>query len=80
MRGNPGSVHRADNWFYGRFIRTEFYVTGDWEVVHPRQVITRCGRRDRAFTRSMGVDGRQGGDAHGACGAVVRRHPDGDGH
>jgi len=62
MRGKPGYVYQADNWLYGGFIRTEFYITAENEVIHPRQVITRCGRRDRAFTRSVGlrrVRGRQ---------------------
>jgi len=76
MRGKPGYVYQADNWLYGGFIRTEFYVTDAWEVVHPRQVITRCGRRDRAFTRSVGlrrVRGRQFRYCHFLCGHGLRK-------
>jgi len=76
MRGKPGYVYQADNWLYGGFIRTEFYVTAANEVVHPRQVITRCGRRDRAFTRSMGlrrVRGRQFRYCHFLCGHGLRK-------
>lgn len=71
MRGKPGYVYQADNWLYGGFIRTEFYVTSGNEVVHPRQVITRCGHRDRSFTRSLGlrrVRGRQFRYVHFLCG------------
>jgi hypothetical protein len=76
MRGKPGFVYQADNWLYGGFIRTEFYVTAANEVVHPRQVITRCGRRDRAFTRSVGlrrVRGRQFRYCHFLCGHGLRK-------
>ena len=76
MRGKPGYVYQADNWLYGGFIRTEFYVTAANEVVHPRQVITRCGRRDRAFTRSVGrrrVRGRQFRYCHFLCGHALRK-------
>jgi len=73
MRGKPGFVYQADNWLYGGFIRTEFYVTAANEVVHPRQVIT---RRDRAFTRSVGlrrVRGRQFRYCHFLCGHATRK-------
>jgi len=76
MRGKPGYVYQADNWLYGGFIRTEFYVTAEWEVVHPRQVITRCGHRDRAFTRSVGlrrVRGRQFRYVRFLCGHAERK-------
>jgi len=76
MRGKPGYVYQADNWLYGGFIRTEFYVTAENEVVHPRQVITRCGRRDRAFTRSIGlrrVRGRQFRYVRFLCGHATRK-------
>ena len=76
MRGKPGYVYQSDNWLYGGYIRTEFYVTAENEVVHPRQVITRCGRRDRAFTRSMGlrrVRGRQFRYCHFLCGHALRK-------
>ena len=76
MRGKPGYVYQADNWLYGGFIRTEFYVTVAGEVVHPRQVTTRCGRRDRAFTRSVGlrrVRGRQFRYCHFLCGHGLRK-------
>jgi hypothetical protein len=76
MRGKPGFVYQADNWLYGGFIRTEFYVTAENEVVHPRQVITRCGHRDRAFTRSVGlrrVRGRQFRYCHFLCSHGLRK-------
>ena len=55
MRGKPGYVYQADNWFYGGFIQTEFYITTENEVVHPRLLITRYGKRNKAFTRSLGL-------------------------
>ena len=64
-RGNPRAV-----------IRTEFYVTAANEIVHPRQVITRCGRRDRAFTQSVGlrrVRGRQFRYCHFLCSHAMRK-------
>lgn len=76
MRGKPGFVYQADNWLYGGFIRTEFYVNESNEVVHPRQVITRCGHRDRAFTRSAGlrrVRGRQFRYCRFLCGHAMRK-------
>ena len=62
MRGKPGYVYQADNWLYGGFIDTEFYVTDENEVVHPRLLITRYGQRGKAFTKGKGlrkVHGRQ---------------------
>jgi hypothetical protein len=76
MRGKPGFVYQADNWLYGGFIRTEFYVTRQNEVVHPRQVTTRCGRRDAAMTRSLGlrrVRGRQFRYCHFLCNHAIRK-------
>jgi len=76
MRGKPGFVYQADNWLYGGFIRTEFYVTPQNEVVHPRQVTTRCGRRDAALTRSLGlrrVRGRQFRYCHFLCNHAIRK-------
>jgi len=32
MRGKPGYVYQDDNWLYGGFIRTEFYVTAENEA------------------------------------------------
>lgn len=55
MRGKPGYVYQADNWLYGGFITTEFYVNEAREVIHPRLLISRYGRRDRAFTRTLGL-------------------------
>jgi hypothetical protein len=55
MRGKPGFVYQADNWHYGGFIVSEFYRDKAGEVVHPRQLITRYGRRDKAFVRRLGL-------------------------
>jgi len=55
MRGKPGYVYQADNWLYGGFIRTEFYVTVENEVVHPRLLITRYGKRDAVTTHALGL-------------------------
>ncbi len=76
MRGKPGYVYQADNWLYGGFIRTEFYVTPEDRIVHPRQLITRFGRRDRAFTRRLGlrrVRGRQFRYVRFLCGHGLRK-------
>ena len=76
MRGKPGYVYQADNWLYGGFIRTEFYVTAENEVVHPRLLITRHGRRDRAFTDRLGlrkVWGRQFRYVRFLCGHRERK-------
>ena len=55
MRGKPGFVYQAASWLYGGFIWSEFYVTLDGEVIHPRLLITRYGRRDKTFTLSRGL-------------------------
>lgn len=55
LRGKPGYVYQASNWWYGGFIWSQFYVTEDGEVIHPRLLITRYGRRDRNFTLSLGL-------------------------
>ncbi len=76
MRGKPGYVYQADNWLYGGYIETEFYVTSDNEVVHPRLLITRYGRRDRRFTDSLGlrkVWGRQFRYCRLFCGHRTRK-------
>jgi len=54
MRGKPGFVYQSDNWLFGGFIISEFYRNRAGEVVHPRQLITRYGRRDKAFARRLG--------------------------
>jgi hypothetical protein len=55
IRGKPGYVYQAANWLYGGFIVTEVYMDASRIVVHPRQLITRHGRRDMAFTESLGL-------------------------
>jgi len=62
IRGKPGYVYQAAGWLYGGFITTEIYLTTEGEPVHPRLLITRYGRRDRAFCAGLGlrrVRGRQ---------------------
>lgn len=71
MRGKPGYIYQAANWLYGGFIETEFYVTANDEVVHPRFLITRYGTRNRAATEKMGlrhIRGRQFLYARFLCG------------
>ena len=60
MRGKPGFIYQATNWLYTGFIETEFYVTKEHEVVHPRQITTRYGHRDKAFTDSIGIQKAHG--------------------
>lgn len=55
MRGKPGYVYQADNWLYGGYIVSEFYRNAAGDVVHPRLLITRFGRRDKAFTQGEGL-------------------------
>jgi len=55
LRGKPGYVYQSANWLYGGFIKSQFYCTGDGEVVHPRLLITRYGTRANEFTRGIGL-------------------------
>jgi hypothetical protein len=55
LRGKPGYVYQASNWLYGGFIWSQFYVTDEGEVVHPRLLITRYGTRKKEFTLSLGL-------------------------
>lgn len=55
LRGKVGYVYQASNFYYGGFIISEFYVTKDGEVIHPRFLITRYGRRDIVFAFSKGL-------------------------
>ena len=55
LRGKPGYVYQASSFLYGGSILSEFYITEDGEVVHPRLLITRYGRRDKQFTLSLGL-------------------------
>jgi len=55
MRGKPGYIYQASNWLYGGSIWSEFYMTGDGEVVHPRFLITRYGTRKREVTLKLGL-------------------------
>lgn len=55
IRGKPGYVYQASGWLYGGCIQTEIYLTKEGEPVHPRLLISRYGRRDRIFCRSLGL-------------------------
>jgi len=55
LRGKPGYVYQASNFLYGGKILSEFYATKEGEVVHPRLLITRFGRRDMKFALSKGL-------------------------
>ena len=55
LRGKCGYVYQASNFYYGGKILSEFYATKDGEVVHPRLLITRFGRRDMKFVLSKGL-------------------------
>ena len=55
LRGKPGYVYQAASWLYGGKIKSEFYITKSGEVVHPRLLITRYGRRDKEFTSKLGL-------------------------
>ena len=55
LRGKCGYIYQASNFYYGGKILSEFYATKDGEVVHPRLLITRFGRRDMAFAFSKGL-------------------------
>jgi len=45
LRGKPGFVYQASNWLYGGFIKSEFYINKDNEVIHPRLLRTRYKTR-----------------------------------
>jgi len=55
MRERPGIIYQASSFYYGGFIKSEFYVNQYGQVVHPRLLITRYGRRDREFYLSLGL-------------------------
>ncbi len=55
LRGKPGYVYQASNWLYGGHIWSEFYMTGEGEVVHPRLLITRYGTRKKSATLALGL-------------------------
>ncbi|MDP2736140.1 MAG: hypothetical protein Q8P12_08160, partial [bacterium] len=55
LRGKPGYVYQASNWLYGGSIWSEFYMTGEGEVVHPRLLITRYGTRKKSVTLALGL-------------------------
>ena len=55
LRGKPGIIYQASNFLYGGKILSEFYATKKGEVVHPRFMITRFGRRDKKFAFSLGL-------------------------
>jgi len=55
LRMKPGIIYQASSFYYGGFIKSEFYVNHDNEVVHPRLLITRYGRRDRPLYLSKGL-------------------------
>jgi hypothetical protein len=60
LRGKPGYVYQASNWLYGGSIWSQFYITEEGEVVHPRFLITRYGTRRSAVTRALGLRKVQG--------------------
>ncbi len=55
LRGKPGYVYQASNWLYGGHIWSEFYMTGEGEVIHPRLLITRYGTRKKSATHALGL-------------------------
>jgi hypothetical protein len=55
LRGKCGYIYQASNFYYGGKILSEFYATKDGEVIHPRLMITRFGRRDCKFAFSLGL-------------------------
>ncbi len=55
LRGKPGYVYQASNWLYGGFIWSQFYVTEEGEVVHPRLLITRYGTRKKEVIFGLGL-------------------------
>lgn len=55
LRGKPGYVYQASNWLYGGHIWSEFYMTGEGEVVHPRLLITRYDTRKKSVTLALGL-------------------------
>ncbi len=83
LRGKPGYVYQAANWLYGGHIWSEFYMTGDGEVVHPRFLVTRYGTRKASFTRALGLKRIRGYQfrycrflcSHGERKALLRESP-----
>lgn len=55
MRGKPGFIYQASNFYYGGYIWSEFYCTKEGEVIHPRFLITKYGRRDMDFCYRQGL-------------------------
>jgi len=55
LRGKPGYIYQASNFLYGGFIWSQFYTTKSGEVIHPRLMITRFGRRDKKIQRELGL-------------------------
>lgn len=55
MRGKPGYVYQASCWLYGGFIKSEFYITSDNEIIHPRLLITRYGSRGVDIQKKLGL-------------------------
>jgi hypothetical protein len=60
LRGKPGYVYQAANWFYGGFIKTCLYLDELNGPVHPRLMITRLGTRCRAEWTRQGFTKWQG--------------------
>lgn len=83
LRGKPGYVYQASNWLYGGSIWSQFYVTEEGEVVHPRFLITRYGTRKRAATLALGLKKVHGYQfrycmflcSHGERKALLRESP-----
>ncbi len=83
LRGKPGYVYQASNWLYGGFIWSQFYVTGEGEVVHPRLLITRYGTRKKEVTFGLGLSKIHGYQyrylkfvcSHGERKALLRESP-----
>jgi hypothetical protein len=53
LRGKPGYIYQASNFLYGGYIWSQFYTTKSGEVIHPRLMITRFGRRDKKIQREL---------------------------
>ena len=55
LRGKPGIIYQASNFLYGGMIESQFYTTKEGEVIHPRLMITKFGRRDMKFALQLGL-------------------------
>lgn len=55
LRGKPGYVYQSASWLYGGHIWSEYYMTQDGQVVHPRLLISRDGTRTKAHTQSLNL-------------------------